>query len=72
MYKLKGDTWIFGGPESATSLATQVADVMTAKSDYTMNSLQHTLRASLVFGGGATLAPPFLYSYRTRSSKHFL
>ncbi|ABK87324.1 iron compound ABC transporter, iron compound-binding protein [Bacillus thuringiensis str. Al Hakam] len=31
MYKLKGDTWIFGGPESATSLATQVADVMTAK-----------------------------------------
>lgn len=31
MYKLKGDTWIFGGPESAKSLATQVADVMTAK-----------------------------------------
>ncbi|MFB6585592.1 ABC transporter substrate-binding protein [Bacillus thuringiensis] len=31
MYKLKGDTWIFGGPESATSLATQVADVMTVK-----------------------------------------
>ncbi|PGK68690.1 ABC transporter substrate-binding protein [Bacillus thuringiensis] len=31
MYKLKGDTWIFGDPESATSLATQVADVMTAK-----------------------------------------
>ncbi len=31
MYKLNGDTWIFGGPESATSLVTQVADVMTAK-----------------------------------------
>ena len=31
MYKLKGDTWIFGGPESAKSLATQIADVMTAK-----------------------------------------
>lgn len=31
MYKLKGDTWIFGGPESAKSLATQVADIMTAK-----------------------------------------
>lgn len=31
MYKLKGDTWIFGGPESAKSLATQVADVMTTK-----------------------------------------
>ncbi|MDM5156708.1 iron-siderophore ABC transporter substrate-binding protein [Bacillus sp. DX1.1] len=31
IYQLKGDTWIFGGPESAKSLAKQVADVMTAK-----------------------------------------
>lgn len=31
MYKLEGDTWIFGGPLSAQSLANQIADVMTAK-----------------------------------------
>ncbi|WP_369902374.1 ABC transporter substrate-binding protein [Bacillus manliponensis] len=31
IYKLKGDTWMFGGPLSAQSLANQIADVMTAK-----------------------------------------
>ncbi|CAM4200796.1 ferrichrome ABC transporter substrate-binding protein [Bacillus manliponensis] len=31
VYKLKGDTWMFGGPLSAQSLANQIADVMTAK-----------------------------------------
>ncbi|MGM7634300.1 ABC transporter substrate-binding protein [Bacillus sp. Hm123] len=30
-YKLKGDTWMFGGPLSAQSFANQVADIMTAK-----------------------------------------
>lgn len=31
IYKLEGDTWLFGGPLSAQSLATQIADALTAQ-----------------------------------------